>query len=701
MPADPKIAWKHILTLLTAGTALPLGTLAWSSTATADPNPVSIDIVASMNPAPLGQNITYTVTLVTPDAGPLDPADTVDLQDNGNYINGCGGLSPIPTATSGTYTVTCDEPANNLSVGDRSITAIFNGDPNYNFNVGSTTETISPGATVTTITSPAAGSSVSYGNEGNNSLNVSVAAPGVTNQSPSGSVDIYSGSPGPDTYLCTAYVGGSGNGQSTGNCYINSTTLQSGSYSLEAVYNGDNNFAGSDSTPQQFTVNQVTSQMESFAVPGYAFYGAENGNFFIVGVGGGNNGNPTGDATVTAGGVSLIAPGTCSVGNGGGNPCYIDSATALPASPTPYTVTASYAGDDNFTPTSVTSTLLVLPATTTTALAVTPGSAPSNDEGSVSISATVTSGTTGAPSGSIAVQHGGILVCTITDLKPVGTNAAAGTCPALSDSQLAPGSYALTANYPGDGNYQSSVSSDQSLTVTSILLPTGAPPQPGVTCGNASGDAAFVCALYQDVLGRAADPSGLSTFETQLSAGTSRNTVAEELLTSTEYRRNLIASYYQQYLSRPADAGGIATFLNLFTHGADAENVQAAMVGSAEFANRSGGSAVGFVSALYQDLLNRPVDAAGLATFTGQLATGTTRSAVAEELLTSAEYRSDLIASYYQAYLGRPADAGGISTFLAQFTQGASNDAVQAALLGSGEFYTESEVDAQGLLRAR
>ena len=47
-------------------------------------------------------------------------------------------------------------------------------------------------------------------------------------------------------------------------------------------------------------------------MPGYAFYGAENGNFFIVGVGGGNNGNPTGDATVTAGGVSLIAPGTCS-----------------------------------------------------------------------------------------------------------------------------------------------------------------------------------------------------------------------------------------------------------------------------------------------------------------------------------------------------------------------------------------------------
>ena len=690
MRAHPKILLKKLLTLVVAGSAATLGSLAWSSAASADPDPVSVDIAASANPSPLGEDITYTVTLVTPDAGPLDPADTVDLQDNGNSINGCTGLSPSPTATPGNYTVTCDEPTGNLNVGDRSITAYFNGDPNYNPNMGSTTETISPGATVTTITSPSAGSSVSYGNEGNNSINVSVVAPGVTNQSPSNSVDIYSGTPGPDTYLCTAYVGGSGNGQSTGNCWINSTTLQSGSYTLEAVYSGDNNFAGSDSTPQGFTITQVTSQMESFAVPGYAFYGAENGNFFIVGVGGGNNGNPTGDATVTAGGVSLIAPGTCPVGNGGGNPCYIDSATALPASTTPYTVTASYAGDANFTPASVTSSLLVLPATTTTTLSVTPGSALSNDETSLSISATVTSGTTGAPSGSIAVQHGGIVICTISNLTPVGTNAATGTCPALVDNQLPPGNYALTANYPGDGNYQSSVSSALALTVTSTFVPTAGDPQPDVTCGDGVGDVAFICALYQDVLGRPADAGGLSTYQTQLSAGTSRSTVAEELLTSTEYRQDLITSYYQQYLGRQADAGGIATFLTLFGEGASAESIQAAIIGSAEFANRSGGSDGGFLAALYQDLLNRPVDAAGLATFTGQLATGTTRSAVVEELLTSTEYRSDLIASYYQAYLDRPADRGGISTFLGQLARGASNDAVQAALLGSAEFYAEA-----------
>ena len=354
-------------------------------------------------------------------------------------------------------------------------------------------------------------------------------------------------------------------------------------------------------------------------------------------------------------------------------------------------MTASYAGDSNFTPSSAASQLLVLPATTTTALTVTPSSAPANNEDSVSISATVTAETTGAPTGSVVVQHGGVPVCTITDLTPAGTNAATGTCPPLSASQLPPGNYALTANYSGDGNYLSSVSSARELSVTIALLPAGDVPQPGVACGDTTADAAFVCTLYQDVLGRAADAAGLGTYEAQLSAGTSRNVVAEELLSSTEHRRDLISLYYQQYLGRLADSGGFATFLTLFTRGADDENVQAAILGSTEFANRSGGSASGFVGALYEDLLNRPADPGGLATFTGQLATGTTRTTVAEELLTSPEYRSDLIASYYQAYLGRPADGGGIGTFLVQFAQGASNDDVQADLLGSAEFSADAD----------
>ena len=88
--------------------------------------------------------------------------------------------------------------------------------------------------------------------------------------------------------------------------YINNGQINAGLYVLTATYGGDNNFAGSSSSPQDFTIDQVTSQMQAFPVPGYAFYGAENGNFFITGVGGGNGGNPTGFFTITADGVQAL-----------------------------------------------------------------------------------------------------------------------------------------------------------------------------------------------------------------------------------------------------------------------------------------------------------------------------------------------------------------------------------------------------------
>ena len=427
--------------------------------------PVTIIVASTANPSTFDQDVTYTATLTTSDSGNLDLLDTIEFQDNGGDIAGCTFAPLASTVTVGTYTATCDESASNMSVGSHNITASFQGDSVYDQGSGSLSQTVDQAATATTITSPAPGSSVMYGNEGQNSINVTVSAPNVSNNSPSGSVNVYDGAPGPDTYLCTGYLGVSGPGQSGGNCYINNAQIDAGLYSLTATYSGDNNFAASSSDPQDLSVTKVTSQMQLFPVPGYAFYGAETGNFFITGVGGGNGGNPTGFFSVTANGVNLVAPGSCSAGNGGGNPCFIDSATALPASTTPYEVTANYPGDANFTGASATVPLSVFPATTSTSLSVASSTAAFGNESAVQISATVTSGTTGSPTGSIAVQNDGDTVCTI-NLAGSGPNTASGTC-SLSDTRLSLGSQSLTASYPGDGNYQSSVSAARSLVITS------------------------------------------------------------------------------------------------------------------------------------------------------------------------------------------------------------------------------------------
>lgn len=505
-----------------AAASVPLATLGWSAVASAFPGgiPVTITVTASANPSSFGQDVTYTATLVTSDSRSLVSPDSVEFQDNGNDVNGCGSQPLSGTSVLGTYKATCDESGSQLSVGTHSITAFFGGDSTYSSGSGSLNQTVGKGTTTTTITSPAPGASVPYGNEGQNSLNVLVSAATGSNLSPSNSVNFYAGAPGPGTLLCTAFLSGMGSGQSDGSCNLNSNQLDADHYSLRAVYGGDNTFLGSSSTPQAFNVNQITTRMNVFPVPGYAFYGAESGNFFIVGAGGGGGGNPTGFFTITAGGISLIAPNSCSASNGGGNPCFIDSATALPASTTPYAVTVSYPGDGNFTPASTTVPLLVFPATTSTQLTVSPSSAIYGKEGTVTISASVTSGTTGAPTGPVDVKSGATTICVIDDLKATGPNGAAGNCRALGDVQLRPDDYALTANYQGDGNFQSSVSSAQTLNIASqgywlvgsngAVFPFGTAQSYGSITG---------VSLNQPIVGIAATPDGGGYWEVARDGG--------------------------------------------------------------------------------------------------------------------------------------------------------------------------------------
>jgi hypothetical protein len=66
----------------------------------------------------------------------------------------------------------------------------------------------------------------------------------------------------------------------------------------------------------------------------------------------------------------------------------------------------------------------------------------------------------------------------------------------------------------------------------------------------------FVNALYQAVLNRTADATGREIYVGVLSSGGSRSFVASEVLKSIEADRRLSATYYTKYLSRAADAAG-------------------------------------------------------------------------------------------------------------------------------------------------
>ena len=108
-----------------------------------------------------------------------------------------------------------------------------------------------------------------------------------------------------------------------------------------------------------------------------------------------------------------------------------------------------------------------------------------------------------------------------------------------------------------------------------------------------------------------------------------------------------------------------------------------------------------YVAALYQDLLHRDADAAGLAAWSGLLDQGVSRMQVALDIEQSPEYRQDEIQSLYTHYLLRQADPAGLAAFTNFLAQGGTLEQVAADIVGSPEYYqTRGGGTIQGFLTA-
>jgi hypothetical protein len=118
------------------------------------------------------------------------------------------------------------------------------------------------------------------------------------------------------------------------------------------------------------------------------------------------------------------------------------------------------------------------------------------------------------------------------------------------------------------------------------------------------------------------------------------------------------------------------------------EQVKALILGSAEyFQTRAGGTEVGFLRALYQDVLGRTIDRVGEASFSLLLGFGRTRATIATLVLNSEEARQILVEDYYQQYLQRTADQAGRDGWVSRLLSGARDEHVLAGIIGSEEYF--------------
>lgn len=224
--------------------------------------------------------------------------------------------------------------------------------------------------------------------------------------------------------------------------------------------------------------------------------------------------------------------------------------------------------------------------------------------------------------------------------------------------------------------------------VISNAVPVAA--QPSGSCSSYTGNAAFICALYVDILGRAPDQGGLSSWQSSMSSGTSTTQVALDIVTSTEFRTDFIQGDYMGFLGREADQGGLNAWLGAFGSGATDEQVDSGILGSDEFFADSGGTNSGFIDNVYQGLLGRAADSSGLSTWNQALASGTSRTQVALAIDTSNESRTDTVQFLYQILLNRSADQGGVNTWVGALNSGATDEQVIADIAGSPEFYNDA-----------
>ncbi len=168
----------------------------------------------------------------------------------------------------------------------------------------------------------------------------------------------------------------------------------------------------------------------------------------------------------------------------------------------------------------------------------------------------------------------------------------------------------------------------------------------------------FVTTLYQNVLGRAPDSSGLASWVSMLDSGTSREAVVLGFSESLEFKNasdirvhpGQVYRMYDSAFNRQADAGGFENWVNAFYGGAKMKDLVNAFMNSAEFTNTYGSinslTDTQFVTLLYNNVLNRAPDSGGLSSWLSALSSGTSRADVFMSFSESQEHINLMATSF-------------------------------------------------------
>jgi hypothetical protein len=194
-----------------------------------------------------------------------------------------------------------------------------------------------------------------------------------------------------------------------------------------------------------------------------------------------------------------------------------------------------------------------------------------------------------------------------------------------------------------------------------------------------------VRALYEDILGRGVDPSGLQTWSGMLAAGSGGPALVQALTSSDEYIRLRITQAYREVLGREPEPAGMTNWHRAIRGGgATVDDVQRQFLSSAEFMARAGGTNAGYVRRMYTSVLGRAAGDAEVQHWLQAIA-AVGRERVTDAIWFSTEAANRRAGVYYQTFLKRapdPAGQAGWASILLRYGEGA----VRVGIAGSEEY---------------
>lgn len=196
---------------------------------------------------------------------------------------------------------------------------------------------------------------------------------------------------------------------------------------------------------------------------------------------------------------------------------------------------------------------------------------------------------------------------------------------------------------------------------------------------------AVVRAMYEDLLGRGVDPSGLSTWSAMLAGGSGGPALVTSLTNSAEYIRLRIRQAYTEVLGREPEPGGMDHWYQTIRAGrATVDDVQRRFLSSDEFLSKAGGTNEGFVRRMYESVLGRTASSTEVTLWVGQIgARG--RERVTDAIWFSREAAGRRAAVYYTVFLKRAAERAGVE-FWATILLDRGEGAVRIGIAGSEEY---------------